>query len=232
MPGEHADWLPLAAGPITVAPCCCFFQATQRLRLSTVGLIQYLTPTLQFLLAVAVYHEPFTRIHFMVFGCIWLALAIYSIDAYSSHRPSGLWLVRRAVAPRRDPRPAKPFHGKIQFRVFWLLFLAMAFSAVGLAIRHLPDSRPETVAAGRAGRRPVPMGEPATASNRPQPVPARSGRAGTLMRARHRIRSDRPTDPGFFRSTTTTQRGNPGTTAGGTEVAAVFARASNKAPTP
>ena len=80
-----------------------FLQATQRLRLSTVGLIQYLTPTLQFLLAVAVYHEPFTRIHFMVFGCIWLALAIYSIDAYSSHRPRGLWITRHP-APRRDPR--------------------------------------------------------------------------------------------------------------------------------
>ncbi len=105
MPGEHTDLLLLAAGPITVAPLLLFLQATQRLRLSTVGLIQYLTPTLQFLLAVAVYHEPFTRIHFMVFGCIWLALAIYSIDAYSSHRPSSLWLVRRAVAPRRDPRP-------------------------------------------------------------------------------------------------------------------------------
>lgn len=102
MPGEHTDWLLLAAGPITVAPLLLFLQATQRLRLSTVGLIQYLTPTLQFLLAVAVYHEPFTRIHFMVFGCIWLALAIYSIDAYSSHRPSGLWITRHP-APHRDP---------------------------------------------------------------------------------------------------------------------------------
>ena len=45
------------------------------------------------------------RILALVFGCIWLALAIYSIDAYSSHRPSGLWLVRRAAAPRRDPHP-------------------------------------------------------------------------------------------------------------------------------
>lgn len=104
MPDKHIDLLLLAAGPITVAPLLLFLQATQRLRLSTVGLIQYLTPTLQFLLAVAVYHEPFTHIHLIAFGCIWLALAIYSIDAYSSHRPHGLWLARRAAAPRRPPR--------------------------------------------------------------------------------------------------------------------------------
>lgn len=104
-PDGRTGLLLLAAGPVTVAPLLLFLQATQRLRLSTVGLIQYLTPTLQFLLAVVVYHEPFTRIHLMAFGCIWLALAIYSIDAYSSHRPSGLWIVRRAVAPPRDSRP-------------------------------------------------------------------------------------------------------------------------------
>ena len=101
----RTDLLLLAAGPITVAPLLLFLQATQRLRLSTVGLIQYLTPTLQFLLAVALYREPFTRIHLMAFGCIWLALAIYSIDAYSSHRPRGSWIIaRRAATPRQDPR--------------------------------------------------------------------------------------------------------------------------------
>ena len=100
----HTDLLLLAAGPITVAPLLLFLQATQRLRLSTVGLIQYLTPTLQFLLAVVVYREPFTSTHLIAFGCIWLALALYSIDAYSSHRPGGLWLARRSTTPHRTPR--------------------------------------------------------------------------------------------------------------------------------
>lgn len=45
-----------------------FLEAGQRLRLSTVGLIQYLTLTLQFLLAVVVYREPFTGVHLVVFG--------------------------------------------------------------------------------------------------------------------------------------------------------------------
>ena len=99
------DLLLLAAGPITVAPLLLFLQATQRLRLSTVGLIQYLTPTLQFLLAIVVYREPFTRIHLMAFGCIWLALALYSIDAYSRHRARGPWLARRSTTPcQQAPR--------------------------------------------------------------------------------------------------------------------------------
>ncbi|QQS54086.1 MAG: EamA family transporter RarD [Candidatus Competibacteraceae bacterium] len=101
----RTDLLLLAAGPITVAPLLLFLQATQRLRLSTVGLIQYLTPTLQFLLAVVVYREPFTYTHLIAFGCIWLALALYSIDAYSSHRSRGLWIARRATTtPHRTPR--------------------------------------------------------------------------------------------------------------------------------
>jgi chloramphenicol-sensitive protein RarD len=82
----HTDALLLGAGLVTVIPLLMFLQATQRLRLSTVGLIQYLTPTLQFLLAVAVYLEPFTGIHQAAFGCIWLALALYSVDAWFGHR--------------------------------------------------------------------------------------------------------------------------------------------------
>lgn len=99
------DLLLLAAGPVTVAPLLMFLEATQRLRLSTVGLIQYMTPTLQFLLAVALYRETFTGIHLAAFGCIWLALALYSADAWSSHRrrggrsPAGLLPRRHGVSP-------------------------------------------------------------------------------------------------------------------------------------
>ena len=76
------DLLLLAAGPVTVFPLLLFLDATQRLRLSTVGVIQYLTPTLQFLLAVVVYHEPLSVIYLAAFACIWLALALYSTDAW------------------------------------------------------------------------------------------------------------------------------------------------------
>ena len=97
----QTDLLLLAAGPVTVAPLLMFLEATRRLRLSTVGLIQYLTPTLQFLLAVALYREPFTAIHLAAFGGIWLALALYSADAWSSYRPRASW----ATAPRRGVPP-------------------------------------------------------------------------------------------------------------------------------
>ncbi len=99
----QTDLLLLAAGPVTVAPLLLFLQATRLLRLSTVGLIQYLTPTLQFLLAVALYREPFTPIHLAAFGCIWLALALYSIDAWFGYRPRPrpAWTTtsRRGVPP-------------------------------------------------------------------------------------------------------------------------------------
>jgi len=50
------------------------------------GLVQYLAPTGQFLLAVALYREPFGRAHAAAFACIWGSLAIYSWDAFSRAR--------------------------------------------------------------------------------------------------------------------------------------------------
>ncbi len=78
------------AGVITVLPLVWFAIGVQRLRLSTMGLVQYLTPSGQFVLAVAVYREPFTHDHAVTFACIWVSLAIYSLDALLS---------RRAVVP-------------------------------------------------------------------------------------------------------------------------------------
>ncbi len=76
------DVLLIFAGIVTAAPLICFLQAARRVRLSTVGLMQYLAPTLNFLLAVLVYGEPFTTAHLITFTCIWVALAIYSFDAF------------------------------------------------------------------------------------------------------------------------------------------------------
>jgi chloramphenicol-sensitive protein RarD len=81
---RQTDGLLLLAGVVTVVPLTLFLESTRRLRLATVGLVQYLTPTLQFLLAVALYQEPFTRAHLVTFVCIWTALVIYSADAFSA----------------------------------------------------------------------------------------------------------------------------------------------------
>jgi len=68
-------------GLFTAAPLLCFNSAAKRLRLSTIGLFQYIAPSMAFLLAVVFYGEPFTRDHAITFACVWLALAIYTLDS-------------------------------------------------------------------------------------------------------------------------------------------------------
>lgn len=72
------DLLLVAAGPITALPLLWFASAVRRLRLATVGLLQYISPTIQFTLAIAVFHEPFDSRRLAAFVLIWCAVAIYS----------------------------------------------------------------------------------------------------------------------------------------------------------
>lgn len=95
MVDRRTDLLLLLAGVATVVPLVWFLEATQRLRLATVGLMFYLTPTLQFLQAVGLYHEPFTAVHGFTFACVWITLAIYSVDAI---------IALRAFDPQRAPQ--------------------------------------------------------------------------------------------------------------------------------
>jgi chloramphenicol-sensitive protein RarD len=74
------DALLVLAGPVTAIPLALFALGARRLPLSIVGLIQYLSPTCQFLLAVLLYREPFTAAHAVTFACIWLALALLTWD--------------------------------------------------------------------------------------------------------------------------------------------------------
>lgn len=74
------DLLLLAAGPVTALPLLWFASAVRRLRLATVGLLQYIAPTLQFVLAVAVYDEPFGGPRMVAFLLIWIAVALYTAD--------------------------------------------------------------------------------------------------------------------------------------------------------
>lgn len=74
------DGLIAASGMITALPLILFVAGAKRIRLSTLGLLQYIVPTGHLLLAVFVYGEPFTLGNLVTFGCIWAALAIYSLD--------------------------------------------------------------------------------------------------------------------------------------------------------
>ena len=71
----------LGTGVITFVPLVLFHHGARRLPLSTVGLLQYMAPTGQFLLAIAVYGEPFETTHLIAFALIWTALAIFTVDA-------------------------------------------------------------------------------------------------------------------------------------------------------
>jgi chloramphenicol-sensitive protein RarD len=65
------------AGLVSTTPLLLFTGAARRLRYSTLGMLQFIAPTLQFLLAVSLYGEPFTTAHAIAFGSIWLALILY-----------------------------------------------------------------------------------------------------------------------------------------------------------
>lgn len=76
----------MLSGPVTTIPLLFFGAAARRLRLSTLGILQYVTPTGQFLLAVLAFGESFSTPQLLSFACIWIALAIYSAGAYRRRR--------------------------------------------------------------------------------------------------------------------------------------------------
>jgi chloramphenicol-sensitive protein RarD len=92
------------AGLVTALPLIGFAVGMRTLRLSTMGLIQYVTPTMQFLLAVALYREPFTPAHAAAFGLIWASLALYSFEAVRGQRAAA----RRASGEAAPPPSAAP----------------------------------------------------------------------------------------------------------------------------
>jgi chloramphenicol-sensitive protein RarD len=71
----------LLIGTLTAMPLVWFSAAAKRLRLATMGFLQYITPTLQFLLATLAFHEPFARPQVVAFVLIWTALIIYAYDS-------------------------------------------------------------------------------------------------------------------------------------------------------
>jgi chloramphenicol-sensitive protein RarD len=71
------DLLLVLSGPLTAVPLLLFVGAARRLPLSTLGFLQYLSPSIQFLLAVFVYGEPLTTARLLAFSCIWAGLAVF-----------------------------------------------------------------------------------------------------------------------------------------------------------
>ena len=82
------------AGPLTVVPLLLFAIAARRLTLTVIGFMQFIAPTLQFIVGIF-YGEVLTPAHIVCFGCIWAAVAIFSIDAFYQQK-------------RRPPRIPSP----------------------------------------------------------------------------------------------------------------------------
>lgn len=74
------------AGAATAIPLIMFASAARRLRYATVGFLQYITPTIQFLLAVIFYGEVFTDAHVMTFVMIWIGIAVYSVETMRTRK--------------------------------------------------------------------------------------------------------------------------------------------------
>jgi chloramphenicol-sensitive protein RarD len=83
---RSTDVLLALSGVVTALPLLWFAAAARRLRLSTMGLLQYIAPSIQLVIAVAGFGEPFGRAQAFAFACIWAALAVYSVDALARAR--------------------------------------------------------------------------------------------------------------------------------------------------
>lgn len=77
---SHALWV-ISTGLATAIPLLCFGHATRTIRLTTLGILQFLGPTLQFLIGWRIYHEPMSSQRLVSFGFIWIAIGVYAWDA-------------------------------------------------------------------------------------------------------------------------------------------------------
>jgi chloramphenicol-sensitive protein RarD len=81
--GVGHPFLLASAGPVTAVPLLLFAGAASRIPLSTIGLMQYLTPSIQFVIGVTVRHEPLGAGRLVGFMFVWLSLAIFTINSMS-----------------------------------------------------------------------------------------------------------------------------------------------------
>jgi chloramphenicol-sensitive protein RarD len=76
----------LGAGAVTAIPLLLFSVGVRSIPMTTLGLLQYIAPTLQFIIGALIYHEPFDATRAIGFGAVWLALAVYTIEGLAMRR--------------------------------------------------------------------------------------------------------------------------------------------------
>ncbi|MEW5829773.1 MAG: EamA family transporter RarD, partial [Chloroflexota bacterium] len=92
--GFGSSALMAGAGVVTTIPLLMFASAARSIPLTLVGILQYIAPTLQFLLGVLVYREPFTHDRLIGFSIVWLALILFTVEGF---------LAQRKAAPVMSP---------------------------------------------------------------------------------------------------------------------------------
>jgi chloramphenicol-sensitive protein RarD len=84
--GSRVDWFLVGSGIATTIPLLLFASAAKRIPLTIVGLLQYIAPTLQFLIGILVYKEPFDQAHLIGFSIVWVALIVFAVESYFANR--------------------------------------------------------------------------------------------------------------------------------------------------
>jgi chloramphenicol-sensitive protein RarD len=98
--GAGHFWLLVSSGVITAVPLLFFGASARRLPMTTIGLLQYFAPVLQFVVALAVFHEAMTLDRWIGFGVVWLALLVLTVDMLAVAR-------KNSVAKKQSLRAAR-----------------------------------------------------------------------------------------------------------------------------
>jgi chloramphenicol-sensitive protein RarD len=107
----YTDLLLVLGGPLTAIPLMTFTAAARRVRLSTIGFMQYITPSVVLLMATLWWGEPFTWVQAASFACIWIALGLLTLEGpverLMSARARPRAPARDALSPGPDCPPPK-----------------------------------------------------------------------------------------------------------------------------
>jgi len=85
--GPRITLLLAGAGIVTTIPLLLFATAAKQVPLSVLGILQYISPTIQFFLGLIVFREPFARVQLIGFAAVWVALAVFAVDGWRARAP-------------------------------------------------------------------------------------------------------------------------------------------------
>jgi chloramphenicol-sensitive protein RarD len=84
--GWEKDLLLIGAGVITTFPLLMFASAAQQIPLSWIGILQFISPTLQFLCGVVIFKEGFSHTQLIGYGMVWIALTMFALESFAAYR--------------------------------------------------------------------------------------------------------------------------------------------------